>query len=71
MAADTPRPRSAPTARALIKVVVYYVVLFVIGLFVWDSVAEYAVQIKKTTPEDLLTLVRTASAPHVAEAELV
>jgi hypothetical protein len=36
MAADTPRPHSAPIARALTKVVVYYVVLFVIGLLVWD-----------------------------------
>jgi len=26
---------------------------------------------KKTTPEDLLTLVRVAGAPHVTEAELV
>ena len=37
MVADAPRPRSAPVARALTKVVVYYVVLFVIGLLVWDS----------------------------------
>ena len=37
-----------------------------------SEVAEYAVQIKKkTTPEDLLTLVRVAGAPHVTEAELV
>lgn len=36
MAADTPRPHSAPIARALTKVVVYYLVLFVIGLLVWD-----------------------------------
>jgi hypothetical protein len=26
---------------------------------------------KKTTPEDLLTLVRVAGAPHVTAAELV
>ncbi len=37
MAADAPRPHSAPIAKALIKVVVYYVVLFVIGFFVWDE----------------------------------
>src|SRR5205814_4397688 len=37
-----------------------------------SEVAEYAVQMKKkTTPEDLLTLVRVAGAPHVTEAELV
>jgi hypothetical protein len=36
MAADTPRPNSAPIARALTKVVVYYVVLIVAGLLVWD-----------------------------------
>jgi hypothetical protein len=37
-----------------------------------SEVAEYAVHMKKkTTPEDLLTLVRAAGAPHVAEAELV
>ena len=37
-----------------------------------SEVAEYAVQIKKkTTPEDLLNLVRVAGAPHVTEAELV
>lgn len=37
-----------------------------------SEVAEYAVQIKKkTTPEDLLSLVRVAGAPHVTEAELV
>jgi hypothetical protein len=36
------------------------------------EVAEYAVQMKKkSTPEDLLTLVRAAGAPHVTEAELV
>jgi len=37
MAADTPRPHSAPIAKALAKVGVYYVVLFVIGLLVWDA----------------------------------
>ncbi|HYS70065.1 MAG TPA: DUF4956 domain-containing protein [Gemmatimonadaceae bacterium] len=37
-----------------------------------SEVAEYAVQMKKkSTPEDLLTLVRAAGAPHVTEAELV
>jgi len=36
MAADAPRPQSAPIAKALTKVVVYYVVLFLIGLLVWD-----------------------------------
>ena len=37
MAADAPRPNSAPVARALTKVVVYYVLLFGIGLLIWDS----------------------------------
>ncbi len=37
-----------------------------------SEVAEYVVQLKKkTTPEDLLTLVRAAGAPHITEAELV
>jgi hypothetical protein len=37
-----------------------------------SEVAEYAVQMKKkSTPEDLLTLVRAAGAPHITEAELV
>lgn len=36
MVADAPRPHSAPIAKALTKVVAYYVVLFVIGLLVWD-----------------------------------
>ncbi|PYO08289.1 MAG: hypothetical protein DMD30_08600 [Gemmatimonadetes bacterium] len=36
-----------------------------------SEVAEYAVQMKKkTTPEDLLTLVRAAGAPHITDAEL-
>jgi hypothetical protein len=37
VAADAPRPNSAPVARALTKVVVYYALLFGIGLLVWDS----------------------------------
>lgn len=37
-----------------------------------SEVAEYAVLMKKkSTPEDLLTLVRAAGAPHITEAELV
>jgi hypothetical protein len=37
-----------------------------------SEVAEYAVTMKKkSTPEDLLTLVRAAGAPHITEAELV
>jgi len=37
-----------------------------------SEVVEYAVLIKKkTSPEDLLILVRAAGAPHVTEAELV
>lgn len=37
-----------------------------------SEVAEYIVQLKKkTTPEDLLSLVRAAGAPHITEAELV
>jgi hypothetical protein len=36
------------------------------------EVAEYAVQMKKkSTPEELLTLVLAAGAPHITEAELV
>src|SRR5438445_2570531 len=35
--AEAPRPHSAPIAKALTKVVVYYVVLLVIGFFVWDE----------------------------------
>jgi hypothetical protein len=35
--ADTPRPHSAPIAKALTKVVVYYVVLVIIGFFLWDQ----------------------------------
>jgi len=37
MAADTPRPNSAPVAKALVKVGVYYVVLLLVGLLVWDA----------------------------------
>src|SRR5512132_2516996 len=37
MVADTPRPSSAPVAKALIKVVVYYAVLIGVGLLVWDA----------------------------------
>jgi Domain of unknown function (DUF4956) len=36
MATDTPRPRRAPLARALTKVVVYYGVLIVVGFLIWD-----------------------------------
>jgi hypothetical protein len=37
-----------------------------------SEVAEYAVQMKKkSTPEELLTLVLAAGAPHITEAELV
>src|SRR3954462_1825819 len=37
-----------------------------------SEVAEYVMQMKKkTTPEDLLSLVRAAGAPHITEAELV
>jgi len=37
-----------------------------------SEMAEYSVQMKKkTTPEEILTLVRAAGAPHIAEAELV
>ncbi len=37
MPAEAPRPRSAPVARALTKVVVYYGVLIAIGTLLWDS----------------------------------
>jgi hypothetical protein len=33
----TPRARSAPVAKALTKIGVYYVVLLVIGFFLWDA----------------------------------
>src|SRR3954467_2486291 len=36
MATDTPRPRRAPVAKALTKVVVYYGVLIVVGFLIWD-----------------------------------
>jgi Domain of unknown function (DUF4956) len=37
MAGDTPRPNSAPVAKTLIKVVVYYAVLLGVGLLAWDA----------------------------------
>ncbi len=37
MAAETPRLRNAPVTKALVKVVVYYVILIAIGAVVWDA----------------------------------
>src|SRR2546423_7159843 len=37
MATDIPRARSAPVAKALIKVVVYYAILIGVGFLVWDA----------------------------------
>ncbi len=64
MAADIPRPRNTPVAKALIKVVVYYAVLVGVGLLVWDALPRSGGFVQSF---DLLTGM--AATPSAASAK--
>ena len=72
MATDTPRPRRAPVAKTLTKVVVYYAVLIVVGFLIWDMLPRAA---GFTESFDLLSGTAappdaTAKASHLHVGEL-
>ena len=69
---DAPRPHSAPVAKALTKVVVYYVVLLVIGFFVWDDLPRsggFAQSFDLLSGAAAAPTVRSGNSPHVAVGE--
>ena len=66
---DAPRPHSAPVAKALTKVVVYYAVLLVIGFFVWDDLPRsggFAQSFDLLSGAAAAPTVRSGNPPHVA-----